>query len=194
MKIIPQATFTAKDILDEMHNASTDLPVGKKLPNGFTIRVRREGAISHLYLYDEMNSAFVGVASVQKDKISTLSPSIAGLRVFQTGLLKKYRGFGFVYRVISSLLDKYRVFASPSMTESGKKMWASRMLMDHKHAYLIYSPHGFDAEVKGKVVSMPFFKVDKYNHKVAVKLAWDGSLTTRLLAVKPNDPILKRYF
>lgn len=196
MKITSSASFNAGDIREQLGLFHPDLPVGKKLPNGLTIRVLREGLVSNLFLYDEMRKIPVGVACVMKDKL-LITPTVSGVRIFASGLLKEYRGLGFMYRVLNSLGEKYRVFASPSMTRSGQKMWMKRIAMDQHHAYLIYRPGGFEVhqEVMGKEVKIevPFIPIKKGSLHARTSLMFDGSLHTRLIMIDLKDQIMKRY-
>lgn len=196
MKIVSSATFTAKDIREQLELYQPNFPIGKKLPNNMTIRVMKEGPVSNLFLVDELRKMPVGVACVMRDKLP-ISPSVTGVRVFASGLLKEYRGLGFMYRVLTALSEKYKVFASPSMTRSGQKMWMKRIALDQHHIFLIYRPGGFEVtqEVMGKEVKVevPFVPIRKATLKSRVTLAWDGSLHTRLIMVNPKDPLIKHY-
>jgi hypothetical protein len=76
------------------------------------------------------------------------------------------------------------------MTKSGQKMWTERIRLDHKHVYLIYRPEGFYS-TKDQLVK--FLPLHKANVSARMSLAWDGSLQTRLMMVRPNDVIIKRF-
>lgn len=188
MKIVPDLTFNDQDIQDALKLAHPKLPLGKSLPNGIDIRVLRAGAISHCYFFDGKKA--VGVASVQRDKIVTTSPTVKGIRFMQVGLLKDYRGLGLLYRAMNALCERYRIFASPQMTTAGKAMWINRIKLDKNHVYLIHKPGGL-INYKGSPVQ--FLPIHKGNVNSRAKIAWDGSLQTRLIMVRPKDVLFKHF-
>lgn len=191
MKIVSDTTFTEQDIRETLSLASFQLPIVARLPNKFTIHTLKVGPTTHCFLADESRKKFVGAASVMRDAIPFLEPSVKGVRIFQTGLLKEYRGLGFIWRVIDLLSQRYRVFAGPSMTMKGKTMWMKRITYDHKHVYLLTNPTGLYSPNKNQV--MMFLPVHDHNIKEREKLAWDGSLKTRLIMVNKSDIVLRRY-
>lgn len=201
MKVVSDQAFTQKDIKDALSLASFQLPVVAKLPSEFTIRVLKVGAITHCFLADEARKKFVGVSSVLKESLPFLTPSIKGVRVFQTGLISDYQGLGFIWRVVNLVGERHRVFASPSMTPKGKAMWIKRITLDHKHVYLLTNPDGIRSERvmhenKGKEDKpdrLMFVPVHAHNLKWRTQQAWDSSLKTRLLMVKKDDVIIRRY-
>jgi hypothetical protein len=188
VKIIAQSTFTVSDIKDALSQANSYLPLAHQLANGIVIRVLRAGPISHCYFF--VGNKAIGVASVQREKITVLRPSVGGLRFLQVGLLKEYQGLGVLYRTMNELNKRFRIFASPQMTKAGQKMWLDRIRMDTKHVYLIFNP-SFLQSNKGK--SVLFLPIHKGNIKQRTNVAWDGSLLTRLMMVKQRDVLIKRY-
>lgn len=187
MKIVPNITFTAKDIREQLAQASADLPTVVHLANGVDIKVLKEGSTSYLYLYDSNDNKFVGVASVEKDKLLPLR--VPGVAIKTVGLLKEYRGLGFIYRVLDKVAQTQRVIAGASMTKSGAKMWVDRIKLDRKHAYLIYRPQGFELD-GGTVYFLP---IGHHNVAHRARLAWDGSLKTRLIMLNLKDPLLRKF-
>ena len=200
MKVVANATFTEQDIRDLLHLATWQLPVVQELPgHKMSIRNLKVGPVTHCFLADEALHKFVGVASVMRDALPFLVPAVKGVRIFQSGLLKEYRGFGFIWRVIDLISRRYRVFAGPSMTISGKAMWMKRIQLDHRHIYLITNPDGIYSEGQTqqdpdkKDVKLMFVPIHAHNMKWREKQAWDGSMKTRLLMVNKEDSLLRRY-
>jgi hypothetical protein len=193
MKVVGNATFNEKDIRDTLSLATATLPAVYKFPNGFQLRKMEVKPVTHYFLCH--GTSFVGVASTQPDRLPFLQPTVKGIRVFQTGLLKDYRGFGFLWRVLDYLVTKERVFASPTMTTKGKQMWMKRIAMDKKHIYLGTNPDGLevdDPKEDGLTIKM-FVPIHKNNIGAMQKVIWDGNLKTRLLMVKRSDVLIKRY-
>jgi len=189
MKILPQATFTLQDIKEALNLGSFHLPKLAKLPNGIVVRYLKEGSVTHLYLCSGTQKKIIGVASIQKDMLSTIHPVVKGIRISQMGLLREYRGLGLMWKLMSVLLQNYRVFASPAMTKKGRDMWITRIKLDITHPYLLYRPKGFQGEGSVKL----FLPINKNNVSKYKDVMWDGSLKTRLLLVSPADPLIKRY-
>lgn len=189
MKLVSALTYTAQDIRDQLAIATLDLKVARTLPNGkFSLRLLKEGAQTHVYLFDEEESKFVGVATFQKDKLPRAQHAVRGACLMQAGLLKEYRGVGYLWRVISMIADVNVVLASQQTTQKGMQMWLKRIKFDNKHAYLAYNPQGF-----GVMNGEQMMPLRPNNYSGRVKSVWDGSLQTRLLCLPHKHPIIKRF-
>lgn len=186
MKIL-DSLITNKDIKEQLAQADDTLSSVGTPWKGVTLRIKKEGAVSHLYLYDTVKYKYVGVTSVQKDVLDKTRP-IKGVRVFQSGLLKEYKGFGFLWHVIDKIGETHRVFSSPSTTSSGRRMWVNRLETDHRHAYLIYRVKPFNTNYG----DVNYFPIRSATARHLMPVIWDGSYQTRLIMTNPKDILFRR--
>ena len=186
MKIL-DSLVTPKDIREQLAQADDTLTTVTTPWHGVVLRIKKEGAVSHVYLYDTVRKQYVGVTSVQKDVIDQAHP-IRGVRIFASGLLKEYKGLGFLWHVIDKIGENYRVFSSQSTSNSGRRMWMNRFEVDHRHRYLLYRPKPFQTSYG----ELNYYPIRPFEIRLLMPLMWDGSYHTRIIMTNPADKILKR--
>jgi hypothetical protein len=188
---IQQGLVSAKEIRQQLLLADATLKVVRIFPKGIHARVKKEGAVIHIYLYDSVESKYVGVVSAQKDQIGK-SPAVAGVRIYQAGLLKQYQHQGLVWKVLDAIGEEHRILASPTVSTAGAKMWKTRIHMDHRHVYLIHREKVLAPfkTTHGEFYAVP---VTPGNYKMLKDVLYDGSPFTRLVMTTPKDPLLTRW-